>query len=167
MGTAAVTPYTVSKSIQGIGAQLAIGPGAQSGATASSATFTNVLELTDIPHKAGTWDRRETTNFNTLNFVKEYGKGLYDAGTFDITGNAIVDDPGQLLMEAAFGDRYGQYLFQLTMPLAIGQTKSGNLYTFTGLVMSYTPIGTLNPDKTIEVKATIQLITKLAKTMGS
>jgi hypothetical protein len=156
--------YEQSKSIQGIGAQLTIGPNVS---VTGTADYVPVFEITDQPFKPAEWDKLDVTNFNSLGNAKEFRKGLIDYGTVSLTGNAVGDDPGQIAMAAAFADKKSAYLFQLTMPLGVDQTATGDVYSFAALVLSWTPLASLAPTKTVEFKAELQITGPVTKTAGA
>jgi hypothetical protein len=157
--------YTESKAIQGIGAILSIGPRTDVG---GSPNWTPIFEITDMPMKAGEWDKLEVTNFNSPNNGKEYRKGLVDGGTASLSGNTVTDDPGQIEMAAAYRDKQGAYLFKIDMPKAIGQETQGDSYAFSALVMSWGPLSDLAPAKTVSFKADLQVTGgDPVKTLGS
>jgi hypothetical protein len=155
-----MSDYTGSKSFQGVGAQLSIGA-----VVGGSGSFTPIFEITTAPLPEAMYDKLDVTNLNSV--VKEYRKGLADYGEIKPKGNLSVTDPGQLAMAAAFADLQNPYQFKLEMPKAPGQTAAGDTYTFSGLVMGWTPIASLEATKTVEFQATIQIVSLPLKVSGS
>jgi hypothetical protein len=155
--------YIDSQSYQGIGAQLSIG----SVVGGSGSNFTAVFELTDQALPEGNWDKLNVSNFNSVGKAKEYRKGMVDYGEIKLKGNSIPGDPGQLAMAAAFADPSNPYQFKLQMPVAPGQATEGVLFAFSAMVMGWSEASTLQPDKTVECTATLQITGPLNRTAGS
>lgn len=154
--------YTDSQSFQGIGAQLSIGA-----AVGGSGAFLPVFELTDQAFPEAMWDKLNVSNFNSLNKAKEYRKGMVDFGEMKLKGNFIPADPGQLALAAAFADPLNPYQFTLTYPKAPGQSTAGNSYAFNAVVLGFSPGSTLQPDKTVELSVTLQIVSAPVLTPGS
>ena len=129
--------------------------------------FTPIFELTNQPFKPAEWDKLEVSNFNSLNYAKEFIKGMIDSGTVPIEGNYVFGDPGQIALAAAFADRANAYAFQLTLPKQAGQTTSGDTFTFNALVMQFTRLGDLDPKKVVMVKGELQITGGIAYAAGS
>lgn len=118
-------PYTGSQAGIGLGTVLSIGN------TASPVTYTVVGELnkcTQSGRQAGTAD---ITNFQSS--AREFIPTLIDSGTWEIAGNRIGGDAGQVAMEAAF---VGLLLlpFKIQLPKTQNQTTIGDSCTFKALI---------------------------------
>jgi len=148
--------YTGNQAIQGIGAQLYIGPAFNAASPVASPTYIPILELTEMPFKGEEWDKLDRSNFNSLKKTKEFGKGMLDPGTVDITGMSITTDAGQVALQAALADASYPYMFALQMPLRPGQTTTGDQYTWNALVMNGTQLSSLAPTKDVEMKYSLQ-----------
>ncbi|QMV19692.1 hypothetical protein GOB94_14070 [Granulicella sp. 5B5] len=155
-------PYIDSQSFQGIGAQLSIG-----GVVGTAGALLPVFEITDQAFPEGTWDKLNVSNFNSLNKAKEYRKGMVDFGEMKLKGNFVPADPGQLALAAAFADPQNPYQFTMQYPKAPGQATAGNLYAFNAVVMGFSPGSTLQPDKTVELSVTLQIVSAPVLTAGS
>jgi hypothetical protein len=156
--------YTASKASQGIGAFLYIGLAVGASGTA---TWTPVLELTEMPFSGEEWDKLERTNFNSIGGVKEYGKGTLDPGTVSIKGNAITNDPGQMALAAALADPTSAYQFVIQMPVRSGQTTSGDQYQWNALVLNGSELSSLAPQKDIEISYKLQNTGPIVKVSGT
>jgi hypothetical protein len=97
-------------------------------------TWVPILEVKKTGIK-NTWDKVERTNFNS-GILKEFGKTMLDGGTVSLAGGRVSSDAGQAALNAAFLDGNNAYKFQLTYPLAPGQTTTPDTETFNALVMS-------------------------------
>ena len=125
-----MSTYTGSKAQTGRGAILAIGGVAS---VTGTPTWVPIFEVKKTSLK-NQWDKVERTNFNST-YIKEYGKTMLD-GSISLSGGRVSSDAGQAALTAAFLDGNNAYKFQLTYPLAPGQTTTGDIETFNALVMS-------------------------------
>jgi hypothetical protein len=125
-------PYTTSKAQSGRLINLLIG--GVTGASGSE-TFTIVGEIRDPGLTGQKWDLVEVTN--TQSTVKERKASILDPGNFKCEGNRVPTDAGQLVVETAFGSGL-PYDFKIQYPIntAVGQTTTGDLYVFSGIVES-------------------------------
>ena len=126
-----MSTYTGSKAQTGRGAVLSIGGVASATGTP---TWVPIFEVKKTSIK-NQWDKVERTNFNS-GILKEFGKTMLDAGTVSLGGGRVSSDAGQAALNAAFLDGNNAYKFQLTYPLAPGQTTTPDIETFNALVMS-------------------------------
>lgn len=118
-------PYTGSQAGIGLGTVLSIGT------NTSPITYTAVGELNKIAgtgRQAGTAD---TTNFQSG--AREFLPTLIDSGTWEIAGNRIGGDAGQVAMEAAFV-ALQLHPFKIQLPKTANQTTIGDSCSFTALI---------------------------------
>lgn len=145
--------------VSATGSTLVLSIAATASGTAVALTFTIVytpiFELSQAPVSGFKWDVEDTTNFNSLS-TKEYLKTLLDSGKMALTGNRVSTDAGQVALKAAFLDAANAYLFQITYPLEIGQTTTGDVEAFAALVEQY--------DYTLDVGKVIKISTSLQRT---
>lgn len=117
--------YTKSQAGIGLGSILSIG---SAGATP---TFTTVGEIKTINQSGRQVSTEDTTNLQSS--AKEFIPTLVDSGTWDISGNRIGTDVGQIAMEAAFSS-LALLPFTIQLPKQGSQTTKGDLFTFNALV---------------------------------
>ncbi|HEV2463548.1 MAG TPA: hypothetical protein VGT04_07075 [Acidobacteriaceae bacterium] len=91
-------------------------------------------EIKSVPFKAGKWETADVTNFQSGS-DREFITTVRDNGTVDLAGNRVSGDAGQQAIEAAYSSG-GISAFTLQLPLASGQSTSGDKYTFNALVVS-------------------------------
>jgi hypothetical protein len=115
--------------------------------------YTLVGEVDSDEPSGREWDTEEVTNFQS-DVDKEHIKALRNPGIFTVTGNRVQDDAGQELLDSAFDDTKA-YLFQLTFPLAEGQTTP-EMWQFTALVLSVDP-PQITPGKVIKFSTKLQV----------
>jgi predicted secreted protein len=107
----------------------------QMGDGATSESFANVAELTDINPPAMTKDSTEVTNYASPDRFREYIAGLKDGGSVSGEGNwlpnnATHDENTGLL--ASFNDDKN-HNWKLVLPYSLGT------FSFVGHVTAYTP----------------------------
>jgi hypothetical protein len=147
-----------SKSGIGKGSILSIGNGG------TGETFTKVAEVKSIKpsgYKMGTYD---STNLDSTN--SEVGSTIIDYGEYDVEGNFLPLDPGQGALATAFAAG-GSHDFTLQLPKLGGQTTSGNLIAFTGVITEYTPFGEIAETKGVDFSAKIKINVPPTVTPGS
>lgn len=152
--------YTTSKAQAAILIVLSIGPVTGT----SSPTFVPIFELSAAPIDGQTWEKEETSNFNS-GITKEYLKTMLDSGTMELQGNRVSSDAGQTALRAAFLDPALSYMFTLSYPKAAGQTTSGDMEAFSALVMSMNT--EITTGKVIKIKTTLQRTGPVTLTEGS
>ena len=123
--------YTGSKAQAGRGSSLSIGAVTGSG---GSETFTLVGEIKTSGITGAQWSTVDTTNFQS-GADQEFLTTIRNNGSVRIAGNRVSSDAGQVAVEAAFASG-SKYDWKLQLPLAQGQTTTGDLYTFSALVES-------------------------------
>lgn len=140
----------------GLGTVLSIG------STTSPITYTAVGELNKCTlsgREAGTAD---TTNFESQ--AREFLPTLIQSGTWDIAGNRVGGDAGQVAMEAAFTSLQLRP-FKIQTPKSGGQTTVGDSFLFTALVEAIDyDIGV---DKVTVLTGRIKISGILSPTVGS
>lgn len=133
--------------------------------TVTTPVFTLVAEslTADPAPKMGTED---ATSFDST--ALEFISTMADGGEFKFTANKVATDVGQLAVEAAgpVGSAPGTLLqFQVTTPKSGAQTTSGDVYTFSALVVEFNPA--FKPDKKSVVSGTLRTSNGMVKTAGS
>lgn len=122
--------YTGSKAQSGRGTQLSIG-----GVTgAAPGTFTLVGEVKTSGISGAQWETTDVSNFES-GADQEFISTMRNNGELSVGGNRISGDAGQVAVEAAFASG-SKYDWKLVLPLAPGQTTTGDTYTFSALVVS-------------------------------
>ena len=116
------TGYTGSKAQVALGTQISIG---------TSPTL--IGEVKSIKQTGNQWDTEETTNLQST--AKEFLPTLQDSGEYQIDGNRVAGDAGQVALEAAFAAGSLQP-FKVTIPKSALQTTTGDSYAFTAMVLS-------------------------------
>lgn len=150
--------YTGSKAVAGKGAQLAINTG-----TASVPVWSPVYEMASIAPSAYENKTDDSSNLNSV--AAERLSTLPDGGTWDCSGNWIPTDTGQIAMAAAFASG-ALKSFKVTLPVAPGQTTSGDSFAFSGIVTKWSPAIT-GADKKIGNSCTIATSNGVTYTAGS
>ena len=148
--------YTQSKAGIGLGTILSIGT---AGATP---TFTTVGELKTLNQSGRQVSTEDTTNLQSS--AKEFIPTLVDSGTWDISGNRIGADAGQIAMEAAFS---GLTLlpFKIQMPKQGTQTTAGDSFSFNALVQEVNY--SISVDKAVTFTAKLKVSGAITETPGS
>ncbi len=116
--------------VAGTGTVVSIG-GLTGGATT---TFTAIGEISDFKSSGRKRGTTPVTNFDSLGIVRKLGTTL-DLGQVDMTVNRVSDNAGQEAVIAA-NLQGGAYDFKVQLPINpdIGQTTTGDLVTFSGIV---------------------------------
>jgi len=115
--------YTGSKAQPGRGSKLSIGT-----------TPTEIGEVSDVPFNRPEWDFVDVSNFDSA-VDQEMLPTMRKAASFTAKGNRVAADAGQLLVEAAYASG-ALNSFTLLLPLAAGQTVTGDKYVFNAYVKS-------------------------------
>ena len=149
-------PYTKSKAGIGLGTTLMIGSGG------TSETFTLVGEVKTISQSGRQVSTEDVTNMQSS--AKEFIPTLVESGTWDISGNRVGSDLGQVAMETAFSSLV-IHDFKVVLPLANGQTTSGDTFAFTALVqdLNYS----VSVDKAVTFTAKLKVSGTIALTAGA
>ena len=149
-------PYTSSKSSIGLGTILSIGT------TGGSPTFTTVGEIKTIAQSGRQVSTEDVTNMQSL--AKEFIPTLVESGTWDISGNRVGSDAGQIAMEAGF---QGLTLlpFKIQLPKSSTQTTTGDTFTFNALIaeLDYS----IAVDKAVTFTAKLKVSGLITETAGS
>lgn len=142
------------------------------GTLGGSPTYTAIAKLNKITPptiKAGTED------ISTLDsgIWRQYIKTLLDGGELKITGLYASGDPGQQALQTAALASPNQtngatYPFKLQLPVdgAAGQTTTGDVIAFSGIVTEFAP-GEVQADKTIPLEVSIKVSGAVTFTEGS
>lgn len=124
-------PDSTSKAFTGKGTVFSIG------STGETPTYTPISELKTFSFSGTKNDTEDVTNSDSAGRAKEFIVTLLDSGEISIGGNYIASDAGQTAMVAAFNS--GAILpFKIVLPLAPGQTTSGDTFTFIGAITEHT-----------------------------
>lgn len=154
------TTYTNSKAFSAKGTVVSIGPTAGS----ESPTYTAIAEVKSCSPKGAQYKTADTTNFQSA--AEEFIGTMPGTGTATINGNYIANDPGQIALEAASltGDLY---MFQIQFPknVEIGQTTSGDVWTFNALV--YPMNVDVDTEKAVEFSCELKISGAITRTAGS
>ena len=118
--------YTTSKAGIGLKTVLSIGDGGT-----PTENFVAVGEIKTITQSGRQVATEDTTNMQSS--AREFIPTLLDSGTWDISGNRIGTDAGQIAMEASFSG-LKLHNFKIQLPVESGQTTTGDLFTFLALV---------------------------------
>jgi predicted secreted protein len=138
----------VSRAFTGKGTVLSIGT---AGATP---VYTSVSELKTYNFSGAKNDTEDITNSDSAGRAREFLVTLLDSGEISIAGNYVASDAGQVAFKAGFNS--GLILpFKLQLPVAPGQTTSGDVMTFLGLITENDI--SLQFDKVISFAAKIKL----------
>ena len=152
-------PYTGSLAGVGLSTVVSINTG-----TLSSPTFTPIAELRKISLSGRQTGDADVTNFQSS--AREFVPTLIESGTWDIEGNRIGGDVGQLACETAFTTvppKLSQFKIQL--PKTPTQTTIGDSFTFLALIkeLDYS----VEIDKAITLTAKFKVSGILTVTAGS
>ena len=150
-------PYTKSKAGIGLGTMLSIGSG-----TGSPETFTLVGEIKTITQSGRQVATEDVTNMQSS--AREFIPTLLDSGTWDLAGNRVSSDAGQIAMEAAFAS-YQNHDFKIQLPLGAGQTTSGDVFAFNALVQEIDY--SLAVDKAVTFTAKLKVSGSITVTPGT
>lgn len=139
--------YSKSQAQSGRGTILSIG------STGATPTFSVIGEVKTATQSGSQWGTEDVTNFESGN-DQEFQTTIRDNGEFSLAGNRVPSDAGQLATEAAFSDGIIRpFKLQLPINTLTGQTSTGDLYTFSALVVSR--------DFSVEFNKVITFATKL------
>ena len=132
------------------------------GTIGASPVYTSVGEVKSLNQSGRQVSTEDVTNMQSL--AKEFIPTLVESGTWDIAGNRIGGDAGQIAMEGAFN---GLTLvpFKIQLPKSGGQTTTGDLFAFTALVqeLDYS----LSVDKAVTFTAKLKVSGVITETAGS
>jgi hypothetical protein len=153
-----------TKALTGRGTTLSIGNGA------SPEVFTAIMQVKTYQFSGQQASYDDITNTGsavsgTSNVaIEELLPSKVSLGTLALTGVFLPSDAGQTALSTAFTN---QTLtdFKLQLPLAPGQTTTGNLYTLSAYIQDF-PLPDLQWDKAATFKATLKLMS-LTVTPGS
>lgn len=149
-------PTHKSKAGIGLGTVLSIGDGA------ATEVFTAVLELKSITQSGRSVATEDVTSMESD--AREFVPTLLDSGQFEITGNRIATDVGQLALETAMTGLV-LHNFKLILPKQAGQTTAGDTFTFLALVQSLN--SSYAVDKANTFSGTLKVSGKITFTAGS
>jgi hypothetical protein len=151
--------YTGSKAQTGLGSILAIN-------TASSGTpvYTTIGEITKLNQSGKKNNTDDVTNLESTD--EEFITTIPSPGTYAFTVNRVSSDAGQAALLTAFNSG-AKTLFKITMPLAPGQTTTGDTQAFTAIVEDYNDSGSIEPKKTVTVEGSLKVSGAITFTAGS
>ncbi len=122
--------YTKSQAQSGRGTVVSIGT------VGNSPTFAVLGEIKSTSQSGSQWGTEDVTNFESGS-DQEFQTTIRDNGELNVSGNRIPSDPGQVQLEAAFGDGLIRpFKVQLEPNELTGQTSVGDLFSFNALVVS-------------------------------
>lgn len=132
-----------------------------------SIVYILVGEIKNTDPGKGQFDKEDVSNFES-DLDKEYLKLMRDNGAPKISGNRVSGDAGQLAVVAAYNDGDNPYMIQITLPInkKIGQTTTGDVYTYDALVMGQS-FGPVEVNKAIPFECELQITGPVTFTAGS
>lgn len=92
---------------------------------------TTIGEVSSVKQSGCKWDTEDATNFAST--AKEFVPTILDWGEFSVEAKRVSTDAGQLAVVAAFGSG-ALTAFTITLLKEVGQTTTGDTYTFNGIV---------------------------------
>lgn len=149
--------YTASKAQTGLQTQFNI-------KYPTSGSFIPIYEVNDFSQSGKTNKTADVTNLNSTG--EEFLAVILSPGTYDLTYNRVASDPGQSAVLSAFNAK-ATVPFTIQLPIAPGQTTTGDLYAFNGLVEELDDISSISPTKQIMTKAKIKVSGGITLTPGS
>jgi hypothetical protein len=151
--------YTGTLAQSGLGTIFAINTSAT-----STPTWVTIGEIINAPQSGRVAKTADATNLESL--AAEFITTLVDSGNFELTVNRVVGDPGQLAVETAF-EALATKPFQITLPLAVSQTTTGDVYSFKAVIEEFDNISEIAPDKAIHSKIRLKVSGKITFAAGS
>ncbi len=138
---------TANPAQTGAGAVISIG-----GVTGGTSTFVPIGEIISAKQQGMKRAVTPTTNLTSGQVARKLGTVL-DNGTITITVTRVSSDAGQAAVQAALlaGSAYD---FKIVLPIAPGQTTTGDTITFSAIV---TEAGNFDIDISKAVESTITL----------
>ena len=148
--------YTKSAAGIGLGTILSIGT------TGTTPTFTPVGELKTLNQSGRQVSTEDVTNLQSS--AKEFIPTLVDSGTWDLSGNRIGGDAGQMAMEAAFS---GLTIlpFKIQLPKTAAQATAGDTFSFNALVQEVNY--SVSVDKAVTFTGKLKVSGAITLTPGS
>jgi hypothetical protein len=139
--------------VAGIGAVVSIG--GTTGGTAT--TFTPIGAVSNFKNTGRKRSVTNTTTFGSLGIAQKLG-GVLDLGQCTFTVFRVSNDPGQMAVIAANLQPVA-YNFEIQLPVnpLIGQTTTGDLVTFSGIVTEAGDFD-VDVDKASEFTVTVDVI---------
>jgi hypothetical protein len=149
--------YTASKAQAGRGTILSIG-----------STPVVIGEITSEGFSGNAWKFEDVSNMQSGQ-DEEFIPTMRDNGTYDITGNRVSSDAGQVAVENAYYNTGGGTLvaspFLMTLLKNASQTTSADTYAFNAFVQSVSFKTDVEKKITWEVK--LKISGAVTKTVGS
>jgi hypothetical protein len=144
-----------SKAQQGRGTIIAIGT-----------VPTTIGEVKSIKRSGNEWKTDDVTNLTTSGNSTEKITTIIEQGTYELGGNRVSSDAGQLALDEAFasGDATP---FVITLPKTLAQTTKGDSYAFDALVLSSTVPPEIDVTKTLLFSAKLSITGPVTFTPGS
>ena len=142
--------YTSSFAQTAFGSSFSINTG-----TASSPVYTIIGELQSPKLTGAKNNFIEVTNLQSTQ--EEFITTLSSGGNWEFTANRVTADTGQTAMQAAFTNKT-KLLYKVSLPIntQVGQTTTGDAYTFQGVVETLA-ISDLDPKKAITLTGSIKV----------
>ena len=134
------------------------------GNAATTPTYSTVAEIKTIQFSGGKVDFEDVTNMDSPGAFREKVPTLLDGGDLSLSGNYISGDAGRLAFNTAY---LGRTLIacKVVLPLAAGQTTSGDSFTFNGYVSENNV--DLQFDKSVSFSAKITITGPVTEIAGS
>lgn len=140
-------PYSGSLAGVGLSTVISINTG-----TVSTPTWTDIGELRKCSLTGRQTGDADVTNFQSS--AREFVPTLIESGTWDIEGNRIGGDVGQVAMETAFTTVPPVLKqFKIQLPKTANQTTTGDSFTFMALIKEL--------DYAVEIDKAVTLTGKL------
>lgn len=149
--------YTVTQSGYGLGSTLKLNTG-----TVLAPVWTIIGEITDMQITGRQVTTDDATNLQSAG--KEFIPVIKDEGTWELTLNRQLVDPGQLGVNTMFSALTVKQ-FQGTLQKSQAQTTEGDEFTFFGLVISNS--FTVSPLKIIQTKMSIKVSGAMTEVVGT
>lgn len=152
-------PYTNSQATPGLGTAISINTG-----TAGSPTWTQLGEVASMKQTGRKARTADVTNLQSG--AAEFITTLVESGTFQLEGNRVATDPGQIAMESAFAS-LGVKQFKAVLPKSGSQTTAGDTYTFSGVIEEFASLSEISSQSQIKFMASIKVSNTYTFTAGS
>jgi hypothetical protein len=158
---------TATKGATGSGVTLSIAtPG-------TGETFVSILQARSISWTQPKLQTADSTCLSSPTLggatVKEYLGTLIEPGALQAEAIYLPSDSGLEALDTAFktGGAVRDFKIQFPAIAAYGQTTSGNLYTFSGIVLEQPLPDGISVDKITPYKVSVQITTPITVTIGS
>ena len=150
--------YTQSKAQSGSQTKFEIG------SALVSPTYTQIYEVNDFSQSGKQNKTADVTNLQSL--AEEFIATLQTPGKYDLTMNRVSGDPGQVAIKVSF-EAKSLLPYRITLPLAPGQTTTGDVYAFTAIVEGLDDMSSTAPAKQVITKASLKVSSSITLTVGT